>query len=480
MTAKMPPIRRLRESLRVFADTVGPSTIGHTLAEAQERAFDLDKRHTAVIAPRQSGKSDALALLAAWHAFGDPRRAVLVVSASEDSARRLLGRVRMIVGHDLLRGSVIDEQAGKVVLSNGSIILSVPASERAIRGSTSTLLIIDEAAMVSDDIALSAALPTVAARPEAHVVACSTPWTTSGWFYDWCMSESDYTSVRSWSVADASWLGPSELAALRDSLGPERYAIEVECQWRGRVNAVFSPDDLLKATCDYTALFGGTVSIGADWSGQSSDPHAVVALGVADDHEANEQPVVFVAVADSQHAPYAAQIEWIASLGQSFDIAALATESVGVGSAPSESLRVRMGSRVRAVATSQRIKEAGYSTLQMLLVDGRLVLPAGNAELLRQFRALAYETTPSGGMSIAGGSPSIHDDLADAAMLAALGVTFPLGGLATPEPPGMRYVANGFGIRIPRRVRARGSSFRPHGAGTLTRYGGWSDYAKHR
>lgn len=473
-------LRDLRRSLRAFADTVGPSTIGHSLTEAQERAFDLDKRHTAVIAPRQSGKSDALALLAAWHAFGGPRRAVLVVSASEDSARRLLGRVRMIVGHDLLRGSVVDEQAGKVVLSNGSTIVSVSASERAVRGHTASLLILDEAALIPDDLALSAALPTVAARAEAHVVACSTPWSTSGFFYDWCMGEGEHTSVRSWSVADAPWLTPSALAALRESLGPMRYRVEIECEWLGRANSVFSPDDLLRATADYAALFGGTVSIGADWSGQSSDPHAVVALGVADDHDANEQPVVFVAVADSQHAPYAAQIDWIASLGQRYDIAALATESVGVGSAPSESLRVRMGVRVRSVATSQKIKEAGYSMLQMLLVDGRLVLPAGNAELLRQFRALTYDTTPSGGMSIASGSPSIHDDLADAAMLAALGVTMPLGGVSTPEREGTHYVRNGFGVRIPRRVRARGSSFRPHGAGVFRRYANYGKHAAHR
>ncbi len=348
------PIRRLRESLRAFADTVGPSTIGHSLTEAQERAFDLDKRHTAVIAPRQSGKSDALALLAAWHAFSAPSRAVLVVSASEDSARRLLGRVRVIGGHDLLRGSVVDEQAGKVVLSNGSTIVSVSASERAVRGHTATLLVLDEAALIPDDLALSAALPTVAARPEAHVVACSTPFSTSGFFYDWCMGQSQHTAVRSWSVADAPWLTPTALAALRESLGEFRYRIEVECSWLGRVNGLFSPEDLLRATCDYRVLVGGTVSVGCDWSGQSRDPHAVVALAVADDHGANERPVLIFAVADSQHAPYAEQIDWIASLGERFDLASRRCGSVPAAARPRHGHRTRSSASCGSLARTPR------------------------------------------------------------------------------------------------------------------------------
>ena len=57
---------------------------------------------------------------------------MLIVSAGGEAARRLLGEVRRVItGSDLLAGSVVEEQAQFVTLSNGSEIRSVPASERA-------------------------------------------------------------------------------------------------------------------------------------------------------------------------------------------------------------------------------------------------------------------------------------------------------------------------------------------------------------
>jgi hypothetical protein len=101
-----------------------------------------------------------------------PERHVLVISAAQDASRRLLAEVATIaVGSPLLSASVVDETSGPLTLSNGSVIRSVPASEAAIRGWSTDLLIVDEAAQLDDHLITAAALPTTAARPDAKMTS---------------------------------------------------------------------------------------------------------------------------------------------------------------------------------------------------------------------------------------------------------------------------------------------------------------------
>ena len=126
----MADLERARADLAVFADIVG-----RPLTPWQADALSLESRTTTIVAPRQSGKSRSLAVLALHRAFRAPGQRVLIVSAGEEAAKRLLAEVRSIaVGSPLLRGSVVDELASLVTLTNGSEIRSVPASERQIRG----------------------------------------------------------------------------------------------------------------------------------------------------------------------------------------------------------------------------------------------------------------------------------------------------------------------------------------------------------
>src|SRR5207253_3415872 len=109
-------------------------------------------------------------------------------SAGEEASKRLLSEINHAATHPLLKGSVLNETASLLMLSNGSEIRSVPASERQIRGWAVDLLIVDEAAYVADDVLLGAALPTTASRPDARVVLGSTPWAMEGALYRFLLS----------------------------------------------------------------------------------------------------------------------------------------------------------------------------------------------------------------------------------------------------------------------------------------------------
>ncbi len=190
----------------------------------------LEARTTVIVAPRQTGKSRSLAVLALHRAFRSPGLRVLIVSAGEDAARRLLAQASAIAtSSPLLRGSVVDETAGLLSLTNGSEVRSVPASERQVRGWTVDLLLVDEAAHVDDDLLLGAALPTTAARPEARIVLASSPAGSEGALFEFARrgeSGSTHVATVHWRLTDAPWIAPDVIAAARDQLPAEAFARE--------------------------------------------------------------------------------------------------------------------------------------------------------------------------------------------------------------------------------------------------------------
>lgn len=158
-------VLQARDSLDAFA-----RLIGFPLLPYQSESLTLESKMTVLVAPRQTGKSYSLSVVALHRAARSRNQRVLVISAGEEAAKRLLRVVaEMAASSSALQGSVLNETASVLTLTNGSEIRSVPASERQIRGWTVDLLIVDEAAYVTDDVLLSAALPTTVARKDSRI-----------------------------------------------------------------------------------------------------------------------------------------------------------------------------------------------------------------------------------------------------------------------------------------------------------------------
>ena len=219
-----------REDVAVFADLVE-----RPLTAVQAGALGFGHRTTVIRAGRQSGKSRTLAVGALWWAMRKSEQRVLIISAGESGALRLLAEVRSIAAaSELLRGAVVDESASLLRLANGSEVRSVPASERQIRGWTVDLLLIDEAAQVADSLIYGAALPSVVARPEARVVLASSPLSTTGAFFTYAqqaVAGDPHVVEHRWRLEDAPWLTAEALAALRAGMPPELARAEIDGEW---------------------------------------------------------------------------------------------------------------------------------------------------------------------------------------------------------------------------------------------------------
>ena len=457
----MPDVRELRDSLAAFA-----SEVGHPLTDWQARSLELPTRVTAIVAPRQSGKSRSLAMLALWSAFRSPDLRVLIVSAGEEASRRLLAEVRRVASSSpLLRGSIVDEMAGLLTLSNGSEVRSVPASERAVRGWTVDLLLVDEAALVPDDLLLGAAIPTTAARSDARIVLASSAITASGAFFDQVMlGEQGSEHVRShrWKLADCGWITPSAIAAARESMSDLRFRAEYEGEFAGSADALLTRDVIDRATADYLPLRlaelrgPARVVAGVDW-GQTTDRSALVAIARL---PIAERRVFFVATAERWPAGYPLPNVVAEIAASPANYGAIAPEVVGLGGPCAQMLDrallrrphdrgggdpparvlaltpdeldhlMRTNRRPRRarrpgsythrlpVHTSAEQKAATYSALRLLLEQERLILPRSAEELIRELLMLRVNLSPTGLERVEASAG--HDDLADALMLACL------------------------------------------------------------
>jgi hypothetical protein len=486
--------RRAVADVGFFAEAL----VGEPLWAHQFEVVRSAARYRVICAGRQVGKSRLLAVMALHDAMRGPGRLILVVSAGEEAAKRLLAEcAALAMGSPLIRSSVIDDQTMSLTLDNGSIVRSVPASERQIRGWAVDLLIVDEAGFVSQDI-WRAAEPSIIARPGSRVVLSSSPWGGPDHFFRRLWER----GMREPDVQVESWHWPSSISPLVDAAlleeirrreNPLYYEREYEATWTDQSSAFFSPLELDGNVAPYTMLSppqarDQMVVVGVDW-GVVHDASTLVALGVLSHGRAPgapDEPVYFVAAAEERFG--LGLNEWARHIAErcdrqcgGFSPRYVAAEINGVGSGPVETLRDALRTAghkswvTKPVWTDNRRKVSAYGVLKLLLQQGRLVLPA-NTALRRQLASVEMRVSDAGNARIEVPSNVGHDDLADALMQAAgcvrpSGAGFPEGGFHVEAGPGAGEVfTTGFGVEVreqPRCLDYKWAFQHPKGAGDL-------------
>jgi hypothetical protein len=195
---------------------------------------------------RQSGKSTTTALLAVWTALYTPGALCLLVSPSlRQSSELFLKAVDLYrqLGRPVPADS---ENRLSLELGNGARIVSLPGSERTLRGfSAVRLLAIDEAARVPDSLYLSL-LPMLATSRGA-LLAMSTPYGRVGWFHD-CWEQGGDAWERTKIVGrDCPRIAPETLAEYQATMPARWFAQEFEGEFSDVDEQVFAYDDVQAA-----------------------------------------------------------------------------------------------------------------------------------------------------------------------------------------------------------------------------------------
>ena len=317
-----------------------------------------------------------------------------------------------------------------LTLSNGSILESVTQSVTAVRSADVDVLVVDEAAYV-DEAVWDAAAAEMIARPGSQVLMASTPWRGPGhFFHDTSRAGMDGSpGVESWHLPSTAspLVDVAELALIRDRRAPDVFAREYEAEWTAASGSFFDSDEIDGATtdglevdvADADAVAGAGVVVGGVDFGMRRDAHALVVIGALPEPDKRGRARYAVRLVEERYRMgYEPWIERLAALSGpgGFAFGTVAAEANGVGQMPTAVLGRRLWEVtgrdvVASLTTTAQLKEGLFGFANLLLQQGRLLLPK-HAALLTQLRALEFETTDSGVTRIAVPDRVGHDDVA--------------------------------------------------------------------
>jgi hypothetical protein len=199
---------------------------------------------------RQSGKSTVTALLASHTARYYPGNLILLVSRSLRQSSELFRKVGAFLGQSRDHTEkMVENNRLSCELSNGSRVVSLPASEETIRGfSGATLLICDEAARCSD--ALYYSVRPMLAVSGGRLALLSTPWGKCGFFYDTWENGGERWERVQVRATECPRISPEFLQEERDTMPARWFAQEYECSFEEVEDSVFAYDDVQAALTD--------------------------------------------------------------------------------------------------------------------------------------------------------------------------------------------------------------------------------------
>lgn len=206
---------------------------------------------------RQAGKSTTCAVLALHRALYFPKSLILCLSPSQRQSAELYRKITDFRA-SLMNPPALEEdnKLSGTFRGNGSRIVSLPGSEKTVRGYSGVdLIILDEAARIPDELFYS--VRPMLAVSGGRMVLLSTPFGRRGVFFEAYANG----GIEAWERIEVSAdmcprITKVFLDGERKALGEWWYSQEYECQFRQTTDSVFNYDDVRAALSeDITPLF---------------------------------------------------------------------------------------------------------------------------------------------------------------------------------------------------------------------------------
>jgi hypothetical protein len=207
---------------------------------------------------RQSGKSTMTGVIALHRAIYHPRSLILCLAPALRQSQELFGKVLGFY-RDLGR-PVLPQSEGKLSLEleNGSRIVTLPGSEKTVRGfSGAALLIVDEASRVDD--ALYYAVRPMLAVSGGALIMLSTPYGKRGVFFEEWQGGKDWEHYEV-TAEECPRISAEFLAEERVALPARVYRQEYECSFEETEDQVFGYEEIENAMSDEIGPLFGAVS----------------------------------------------------------------------------------------------------------------------------------------------------------------------------------------------------------------------------
>jgi hypothetical protein len=205
-------------------------------------------RRVIVNATRQWGKSSVTALIALHEClYAAPARVVLV-SPSQQQSGELFKKLHTFWTKLPGAPHARQESLTKLELANGSRVVSLPGSERTVRGFSASLIIVDEAARCPDEL-IHAVKPMLAASENGRLILLSTPAGRRGYFFETWEHGENWHRIRV-QASECPRISPAFLDEERAALGPLLFEQEYMCAFHDADTSVFSSELIQAALTD--------------------------------------------------------------------------------------------------------------------------------------------------------------------------------------------------------------------------------------
>jgi hypothetical protein len=244
------------ESYRDEPVVFARDALGLTLDAWQARVLEGEHQQAILCCSRQAGKSTLAAVLGLHEAMYRPGSLTLLVSPSQRQSSELFRKVIDLRDSLPWRVPLAEDNRLSMRVKGGGRIVSLPGSERTIRGhSACTLLVEDEAARIEDVLHYSV-MPMLATT-RGRLLMMSTPWVRSGVFFEtWEYAEGWHRERV--TVHDVPRIAPEWVEEQRLAMPDLFYRCEYLCEFIDSEDAVFAAEHIDAAMSDdVQPLFGG-------------------------------------------------------------------------------------------------------------------------------------------------------------------------------------------------------------------------------
>jgi hypothetical protein len=246
----------LRDDLRLALDRVAfAKRLGLKPDPWQEDLLSSTSERVLLNCCRQSGKSTMTGVIALHRALYHPGSLILCLAPALRQSQELFSKIAGFYRDQGRPVSAVAERKLSLELENRSRVITLPGSEKTVRGfSGAALLAVDEAARVDDSLYF--AVRPMLAVSGGSLMMLSTPYGKRGVFFE------EWTNGIGWEryevpASQCPRIPEVFLEEERHSLPHRVYRQEYECSFEETDDQVFSFEDVAAAISkDVTPLFG--------------------------------------------------------------------------------------------------------------------------------------------------------------------------------------------------------------------------------
>lgn len=247
----------IAEDLKAALDPISfANKLGFNPDSWQKKVLSSSSKRLILNCSRQSGKSTIASILALHRAIFYPDNLILLVSPSLRQSSELFRKVWEQTNRFNSKPTLLEDNKLSCTFDNNSRIVSLPSSERTIRGFSGAALIIEDEASRVDDEQYKAIRPMLAVS-NGRLILMSTPFGKRGHFYREWSEGVGWVRIQI-NANDCPRINKDFLEEERRSLGDWWFRQEYMCEFVESIDQIFSDHFIRNSISEkIIPLFGG-------------------------------------------------------------------------------------------------------------------------------------------------------------------------------------------------------------------------------